>query len=381
MPSENTNSQAPGRSSSWPSLFTIFLWFLVPVILASVAVFQLDSFDPSPMPIHELTQPPTNVSITRTHILRGSEFLGKGLLQGPEDIVYDTKSGLVYTGCGDGWIKRVTVNESVDDSVVENWVNTGGRPLGLALGYGDEVVVADAFEGLLKINGDGKVEVLTNEAEGVKLKFVDGVDIAKDGMIYFTDASSKYDFHGFIFDILEGKPYGRLLSYDPATKETKVLFRDLHFANGVAVSPDQQFLVVCETPMRRCRKYYIEGNKKGQVESFISLPGLPDNIHYDGQGQFWIALSTGNSAYWDTSYKYPFIRKIMAILIKLIGPIYSANHGGFFVVDLEGNPIAHYYDPSLRFTSSAVKIGAHIYMGSIEAPYILRINPHNPIIS
>jgi sugar lactone lactonase YvrE len=93
------------------------------------------------------------------------------------------------------------------------------------------------------------VELLADEAEGVKLKLTDAVDIAEDGTIYFTDASYKYNLLEFFWDFLEGKPYGRAISYDPVTKETKVLAHDLYFANGVAVSPDQQYVVFCETFM------------------------------------------------------------------------------------------------------------------------------------
>lgn len=42
-----------------------------------------------------------------------------------------------------------------------------------------------------------------------------------------------------------------------------------------------------------CKKYYIEGPKAGSVEMFVeNLPGIPDNIRYDGHGLYWIALST-----------------------------------------------------------------------------------------
>ena len=64
-------------------------------------------------------------------------------MAGPEDLDYDVATRVIYTGCSDGWIKRVTVNESVTDSVVRNWVNTGGRPLGLALGHNGELIVAE----------------------------------------------------------------------------------------------------------------------------------------------------------------------------------------------------------------------------------------------
>lgn len=105
------------------------------------------------------------------------------------------------------------------------------------------------IQGLLNMSRDGKVEVLADEAEGVKFKLTDAVDVAKDGMIYFTDTSYKYDMTEFSMDIFEGRPYGRLMSFNPATGETMVLFRDLYFANGVAVSPDQDSIVSCETSM------------------------------------------------------------------------------------------------------------------------------------
>lgn len=91
--------------------------------------------------------------------------------------------------------------------------------------------------------------LLTDEAEGQKFKLTDGVDVADDGMIYFTDASYKYYLREYILDIFEGKPNGRLLGFDPVTKETKVLVSDLYFANGVVLSPDQTHLVYCETSM------------------------------------------------------------------------------------------------------------------------------------
>ena len=105
-------------------------------------------------------------------------------------------------------------------------------------------------QGLLSINEDGVMELLADEAEGIKFKLTDGVDVAEeDGIIYFTDASYKYKLKDFIWDMLEGKPHGRLLSYNPATNQTKVLLRDLYFPNGVTVSPDQSSLIFCESAL------------------------------------------------------------------------------------------------------------------------------------
>ena len=94
-------------------------------------------------------------------MLQGSEMIGLGKLLGPEDIAYDTKSHLIYTGCADGWIKKVTLN----DSVVHDWAFIGGRPLGVVLDHVGEVLVADADKGLLEISEDGVVKLLIDEAE------------------------------------------------------------------------------------------------------------------------------------------------------------------------------------------------------------------------
>lgn len=105
-------------------------------------------------------------------------------------------------------------------------------------------------QGLLNISrANKKVVVLTEEAENVKFRLTDSVDIAKYGMVYFADASYKYSSSEFTLEILEGNPHGRLLSYDPRTRKTWVLARDLYLANGVALSKDQYSVVFCETVM------------------------------------------------------------------------------------------------------------------------------------
>ncbi|KAJ0703587.1 putative strictosidine synthase [Helianthus annuus] len=105
------------------------------------------------------------------------------------------------------------------------------------------------LDGLLKITKDGEIETLTDEAEGVKFGITDAVAVAKNGVLYFTDASWKYNLHSSTLDFFEGRPYGRLMSYDSSTRKTKVIARNLYIANGVEMSPGQDFVIFCETPM------------------------------------------------------------------------------------------------------------------------------------
>ncbi|KAL4577757.1 hypothetical protein LXL04_013870 [Taraxacum kok-saghyz] len=367
--SPNLSATVVQNTRSWG--LGLFLSAVVTVLIALLLV-RFDTFDAAPYSSDELAKKPISaIPLINPRLLHGSEKIGEGELLAPEDIVYDPKLGVIYTGCVDGWIKRVRLN----DSVVEEWVNTGGRPLGLALGYSGEVYVADAFKGLLKISQDGEIEVLADEAEGVKFGTTDAVSVAKNGILYFTDASSKYDLHKFALDIFEGRPYGRFMSYDPSTKQTKVIARDLYYANGVEISPNEDFVIFCETPMMRCMRYYLKGEKEGSIDVFVDrLPGMPDNIRYDGQGHYWIAIPTEHTYEWDMARKYPYIRKVFGFLEKYLKRPPVEKNAGAISVNMDGKPVERYYDPQLTFVTTGIKIGDHLYLGNLAKSFIIRLN-------
>lgn len=80
-----------------------------------------------------------------------------------------------------------------------------------------------------------------------KFRFADSVTVARNGQIYFTDASSEHSMHSWHLDVLEARPHGRMLNFDFVTGRTTVLMQGLGFANGIALSPQEDFLVVCES--------------------------------------------------------------------------------------------------------------------------------------
>ncbi|KAK9102425.1 hypothetical protein Sjap_019679 [Stephania japonica] len=172
---------------------------------------------------------------------------GDGFLEKPEDVCVD-KKGTFYTVTRDGWVKRKHRH-----GPWENWKKLGGNSLlGVAI-------------------------------------FADDVIQASDGPIYFSDVSTKYGLSDWTYDVLEGKPHGRLLKYNPYTGHTSIHLDHLSFPNGVALSRKQDFLVVCET--WKCLKHWLKGKLKGNTSIFVgNLPGGPDNINLAPDGSFWIAL-------------------------------------------------------------------------------------------
>jgi len=74
---------------------------------------------------------------------------------------------------------------------------TGGRPLGLQFNSKGNLLVCDAYKGLLSIGMDSNITILTTEHDGKPFKLTDDLDILTNGTIYFTDASYKYSLANY----------------------------------------------------------------------------------------------------------------------------------------------------------------------------------------
>ncbi len=236
---------------------------------------------------------------------------------GPEDVAFDA-AGALHTGCADGRILRVDVAATPPRTDVV--ANTGGRPFGLRFAADGTLLVADGVRGLLAVK-DGAVRVLVREAGGVPFGFTDELDVAGDGTVYFSDASSAYGVGRYDLDIIEGRTHGRLLRHDPRTGATQVLMDDLAFGNGVALAADDSFVLVNETARYRVRRHWLTGPRAGTSDVFLDrLPGFPDNLSRSPRGTYWIALHSPRNALLDALHPHPLAKRLVAGLPQALKP-------------------------------------------------------------
>ena len=285
---------------------------------------------------------------------------------GPEDVDID-KNGLLYGGFLDGKIIRFTP----EGKNIGVFADTKGRPLGLDFDNSGNLIIADALKGLLSIDINGNIKTLATEVDGVPLNFTDDVDVGPDGMIYFSDASEKFNVHNYRGDLWEHRPHGKLISYDPSTEKLTLLLDNLYFANGVAVSENGEFLLFNETYDYSISKYWLQGPKAGTREKiFTNTPGFPDGISTGSNGVFWIAMFTPRNAAADALAPKPFIRKIVYRLPLFIQPA-PVRHGFILGIDSNGNVIYNLQDPSPNSFSPITSVEEEngvLYLGSLNYP-------------
>jgi len=320
--------------------------------------------------------PPHNPGFTgafaSNEALASAERLLEGVGIGPEDTALGP-DGRIYTGLADG---RIVHFDPADPSRVDELTNTGGRPLGLAFDADGALIVADALRGLLSVDAAGTVTVLTDAVDGRRMLFVDDLDIAADGTIWFSDASTRFDVHGFREILLERASTGRLLTYDPASRRTRVRLDGLAFANGVALGPDERFVLVNESFAYRVTRLWLDGPRTGHSEAFIaSLPGLPDNISFNGNDRFWLACFLPRTSDLDSFSDRPFLRKVLLRALHLLPEAQPAQHGLVFGLDLDGNVVSNLQAASGSFamTTSANEIDGSLYVGSFNMPALARL--------
>ena len=281
-------------------------------------------------------------------VLANAEILAAGQIDGPEDVILDRQDNL-YCGTRDGRIVRL---QPPRYDRAETYARTGGRPLGLALDAQDRLIVCIAGMGLYRINGPSQIERLTSQTrrgwdieDDRAIKMADDLDIAPDGRIFFTDATKRYEMESWAVDLLEGRPNGRLLCFDPATQRTSTVCDRLHFPNGVCVSHDGHLLLVASSGLCSIMAFDLERPTAAPRVFLDGLPGYPDNINRASDGGYWIALAGMRSPALDLAMEDAGFRRRMA---KRVAPTHwlfgNLNIGGVAKCSADGRIEEVYWD-------------------------------------
>jgi len=282
--------------------------------------------------------------------LKRAKAIELGEHQGPEDVTAG-HDGRMYATTSSGAILQID-----GYGAVSVFADVGGRPLGIETDADGSFVVANAYNGLQRIQRDGTVETLLDEVGGQELVFADDLAIANDGTVFFSEASTKFGarefggtYEGSLLDIMEHGGHGQIIEFKPDTGEARIIIDGLNFANGVAISDDQTYLLVAETGSYRILKIWLEGPNAGSSEVLIdNLPGFPDNINNGHNGRYWVGLIAPRVELVDRLADKPFIRKVVQRLPAIVRPR-AEPYSHVIAINGDGVVLMNLQDPQAPF--------------------------------
>ncbi len=145
-----------------------------------------------------------------------------------------------------------------------------------------------------RMNADGSnVEVVVEEWEGKHLNSPNDIVARRDGLVYFTDPPYGAPKIG------RQIPFQGVFALD-SLGEPRLLVDDFEKPNGLAFSPDETVLYICDTGKYQVRAFTAElsGNLAvGSGRVFCTLDpegeGGPDGMKVDEGGRVYVAVKQG----------------------------------------------------------------------------------------
>ena len=181
------------------------------------------------------------------------------------------------------------VLEILADGALRELANTGGIPAGLQLHADGSIWIADMKLGILQVHADGRVVHIVREFDAKPIRGCNDLCFDSRGNLYFTAPAGSNDQHP------TGEVYRR--SADGVIERIESGYA---FCNGIAVSADDQMLIVAETFTKRLWAYDLDDRgRSSNKRVFAMLPGEhrggPDGIDFDERGNL-LAANWGGGA-------------------------------------------------------------------------------------
>jgi sugar lactone lactonase YvrE len=224
----------------------------------------------------------------------------------------------------------------------------------------------------VRVTADGAISSLTHRAGGSRILLCNNAAVARDGTVYFTDSSTRFPVSHWRRDLVEHRPNGRVLAYDPGSRRTDVVADGFFFPNGVALTPDEDALMLCETVAHRLVRVSLPD---GEVRVLDDLPAYPDNMSPVGDGTYWIALASPRVAIAERLLPHPALRRVVAVLPQRLQPqplpyIIAAR------VDGDGRVLRTLHGPGGRYVmaTGVRQHGDTLWLGSLTEKAIARIS-------
>jgi gluconolactonase len=152
---------------------------------------------------------------------------------------------------------------------------------------------------------DGSITIIADKYNGKKLNSPNDAVVTSDGAIWFTDPV--YGIGGY-YEGVKAEPEQEkhnVYRVDPKSGDVKVVVDDFVEPNGLAFSPDEKKLYVCDTGFTdgpdnpshiRVFDLDVAGGKASNSKVFADMPkpSITDGVRCDTEGRVWCSVGWGD---------------------------------------------------------------------------------------
>lgn len=190
-------------------------------------------------------------------ILSGQCTLAQGVLDGQQRV---TALGQVAFTEGPVWhpdgsvyfsdVENNRIMRRTPDGVIRVFRNPSGRANGLVFDLQGRLLACEGSrEGgnrrVTRTEQDGSITVLTDRYDGKRFNSPNDISVDQRGYVFFTDPRYGDRTDMELFDG-QGKAIEGVYRIDPQGKVERILTHEVQRPNGIAVSPDDQYLFVAD---------------------------------------------------------------------------------------------------------------------------------------
>jgi hypothetical protein len=128
---------------------------------------------------------------------------------------------------------------------------------------------------------------------------------------------------------------------------------------------------------RRLLKYWVKGEKAGSAETLVYLPGWPDNVRRNADGDFWVALHAIRNKKHELFGQLPWLRYLAVRLPVPVKYIYALTTGAphCMIVKYGGDGsvkevLEDRTGEVVRLPSEVEEHDGKLYIGSVLLPHV-----------
>src|SRR6185503_9719015 len=199
-------------------------------------------------------------------------------IPGAEGIAITT-DGRSFIGAEDGWIYLITPNGEVSQ-----YVQTPGRPLGIAIDRQDNLFVCDwDAHGVYKITAKREVSLFADSGGTHKMQFPNFCVFDEQGNLYVSDTGTSRR------NAQLNNPDGKIFRISP-TGECELFGEGLYAANGLAIRRGESAIYVIQTVVNNLLRLEIKPDGKlGRVSVYArNLDSVPDGMAFTESGDLLV---------------------------------------------------------------------------------------------